>query len=460
MKTTNKLAILLGIVCISLVVAFGSIIYYIFDKYSYVDFYKRLETRVSISARYNLGNDTTNAENLKLLKKQHLEQLENEHEYLIPFSAGMSVVDTAQKYNLPTGFLKEINSKGKAQAKSGNTFFAGSIHSNKKTGNQYYVIVSAGNYYVSHHLLFLRNIIIVGVVLTLLIVLSFSIYFSKHIFDPIREITLKVKKISTENIHHRLSSDNYKSSNEIAELANTFNDLLSRVETAFEIQKNFISNASHELRTPLTSIIGEADVSLLKTRTPEEYQKSLQNVLQQAERLDQISKSLLFLAQTGYKGNAIVFEMVRVDEVIWQTKGLIDKINPANQILVDLSLVPEDPKKLKINGNVQLLHLAFSNILSNACKYSNNSPVTVFIASSNAHVIVTIKDKGIGIPETDLPHIYDPFFRASNTKMFEGYGIGLPLARNVINLHKGMLTVDSKVNVHTTVQIKIPLFKV
>jgi signal transduction histidine kinase len=439
-------------------VLFGSIVYYVFDKYSYVDFYKRLETRVSISARYNLENDTTNAENLKLIRKQHLEQLENEQEYVIPFEAGLSIDETAKKHNLPASLLSDIAANGKAQQKNGNTFFAGSVH--KKDNKQYYVIVSASNYYVSHHLLFLRNIIIVGVVLTLLIVFSFSVYFSKRIFDPIKQITAKVKKISTENIHHRLSSDNYKNSNEIAELTNTFNDLLNRVETAFEIQKNFISNASHELRTPLTSIIGEADVSLLKTRTAEEYQKSLQNVLQQAERLDQISKSLLFLAQTGYKGNAIVFEMVRVDEIIWQTKALIDKINPANKIQVDLSLLPEDPKKLKINGNAQLLHLAFSNILTNACKYSNNSPVTVYIASSDAHVVITIKDRGIGIPETELAYIYDPFFRASNTKMFEGYGIGLPLARNVITLHKGTLTVESEIKVHTTVQIKLPLFKV
>jgi signal transduction histidine kinase len=293
----------------------------------------------------------------------------------------------------------------------------------------------------------------------LLVALFLSIYFARYIFNPIRDITSKVKKISTENIHLRLDNSSYKNSSEIAGLTDTFNDLLNRIETAFEIQKNFISNASHELRTPLTSIIGEADVSLLKTRTPDEYQKSLQNVLQQAERLDQISQSLLLLAQTGYKGTAIVFEMVRVDEVLWQTKALIDKLNPANKVYIDLSLLPEDPKKLKVNGNAQLLHLAFTNIISNASKYSNNKPVAVHIASSDSHVVITVKDNGIGIPAADLPYIYDPFFRASNTTLFEGYGIGLPLARNVIHLHKGILTVSSVVNDNTTVQIKIPLLK-
>lgn len=247
-----------------------------------------------------------------------------------------------------------------------------------------------------------------SIVLLVLIVLSLSVYFSKHIFKPIKEITDNVKQISTENIHLRLEN-NSVNNNEISELINTFNDLLSRIETAFETQKNFISNASHELGTPLTTIIGEADVALLKVRSPQEYEQSLNSILQQAERLDQITKSLLFLAQTGYKGKTIVFEMLRIDEIIWETKGLIDKLNPDNKIFVDLNLLPEDPKKLKVKGNKQLLHLAFANLLNNACKYSNNSPVTVHIASSNTQVVIIIEDLGIGIPEAEMAYIYDPF---------------------------------------------------
>ncbi len=457
MKTQNKLAAILGVVCVAIVLLFGFAIYYFFNNYSYVDFYKRLETRVSIAAKHNLETDTINAVNLLSLKKQHLEELENEREYIIKFTPAFSAADEANKYNLPKSFLQTLATQGKAQAKNGNAFYVGKLYT--EDSGQYLVIVSAENYYVSHHLIFLRNLIAFGILLVVIIVVSFSVYFAKHIFDPINEINNRVKKISTENIHLRLDNENYKSSYEIAELANTFNDLLSRIETAFETQKNFISNASHELRTPLTSIMGEADVSLLKPRQPEEYQQSLQNILVQAERLEQISRSLLMLAQTGYKGTAIVFEKVRIDEILWETRSLVDKINPINKIIIDLSLLPEDPKKLKIKGNKQLLTLAFTNILTNACKYSNNKPVTIFIASSDMHVFVTIKDEGIGIPESDIPYIYEPFFRASNTNLFEGYGIGLPLARNVINLHKGSLTVTSEVNNGTTVQIKLPLMQ-
>lgn len=456
MKTQTKIALLLGILCISIVILFSTIIYYFLNNYSYVDFYKRLETRVRISAKYNFNSDTLDAAYLKSIKNQHLEKLEKEKEYIIKITPQLTLDSLSKKHKLPKTFLEPLLKEGKAKEKDGSFFFAGSKIQNGP--NQHLVIVSAENYYVTHHLIFLRNMLFGSIVLLVLIVLSLSVYFSKHIFKPIKEITDNVKQISTENIHLRLENNSINN-NEISELINTFNDLLSRIETAFETQKNFISNASHELGTPLTTIIGEADVALLKVRTPQEYEQSLNSILQQAERLDQITKSLLFLAQTGYKGKTIVFEMLRIDEIIWETKGLIDKLNPDNKIFVDLNLLPEDPKKLKVKGNKQLLHLAFANILNNACKYSNNSPVTVHIASSNTQVVIIIEDLGIGIPEAEMAYIYDPFFRASNTKLYEGYGIGLPLTRNVINLHKGELLVSSALNAGTKVQIKLPLIQ-
>ncbi|MEA5428504.1 sensor histidine kinase [Arcicella lustrica] len=456
MKTQTKLAIILGFLSTTLVVVFGISVYYFLDKYSYVDFYKRLEARVSISAQYSLNSGTLNAKYLKSLRKQHLETLEKEKEYLIEISPNVSLKDISQKNKLPLNFLISLSKVGTYKEKQGNLFIAGSQY--KKGNKHYFVIVSAENYYVSNHLIFLRTVLIGGISMVILIVAIFSFYFSRHIFDPIRDITVKVKQISTENIHLRLENNIDKSS-EISELTSTFNELLNRIETAFETQKNFISNASHELGTPLTTIIGEADFSLLKPRTSEEYIAAIKNILQQAERLNEITKSLLFLAQTGYKGKAITFEMVRIDEIIWETKSLIDKLNPNNKILVDLRLLPEDPKKLKVKGNQQLLHLAFANILSNACKYSNNKPVTVHIASSNSQVVIMVEDQGIGIPASEIAYIYDPFFRASNTNLFEGYGIGLPLTRNIVYLHKGDLIVSSQVNVGTKVQIRIPLIE-
>ena len=268
-------------------------------------------------------------------------------------------------------------------------------------------------------------------------------------------MTFKVKDISSENLHLRLEGQ-YKSL-ELTELALTFNNVLDRLETSFETQNNFISNASHELRTPLTAIIGEADVTLSKLRKPEEYIETLQVILDEAEKLDQKTKALLFLAQTGYSNNLPVSGKVRIDQLLYDVKETIEKLNKKNKLHIDLSMLPENPLKLRVHGNEQLLHLAFTNIISNGCKYSNFQTVNVSIGATNTHVIVFIKDQGIGIPANEIDFIYDPFFRASNTKNYEGYGIGMPLSRNIIRVHGGQMIVNSVENKGTTVQIKLPI---
>ena len=453
MKTQLKIALVLILTNVIMLLLLCGSIYYFSYNYSYTDFYKRLETRAKISAKYNYDANKIDAQSFKKIRDENLEKLSEEKDYNFQIKQKSDLKAIAQKTALPLSFLKEILQNTKSTLQLNDTFYTGiRYNSNDK---QYLIIVSAKNYYSSHHLIFMRNIILVAVFLIVIFITYLSFYFSKHIFDPIKSITDRVKQISTDNIHLRIDEKN--NDNEISQLISTFNDLLNRLETAFETQKNFVSNASHEFGTPLTSIMGETEVMLMKDRTPEEYKQSLTSILGQAERLNQITQTLLYLAQTGYSNKKVNFEILRTDELLWQTKEMLDKLNPKNNIIIDFSLLPENPLKLKIMGNKQLLYLAFINILTNACKYSNNKTVNVSIAASDNLVFLVFKDQGIGIPESEMQFIYDPFFRASNTRHFEGYGIGLPLSRNIIKIHNGQLLVTSVVNEGTTVQIKFPL---
>ena len=453
MKTQLKIALALILTNVIMLLLLCGSIYYFSYNYSYTDFYKRLETRAKISAKYNYDANKIDAQSFKKIRNENLEKLSEEKDYNFQIKQKSDLKAIAQKTALPLSFLKEILQNTKSTLQLNDTFYTGiRYNSNDK---QYLIIVSAKNYYSSHHLIFMRNIILVAVFLIVIFITYLSFYFSKHIFDPIKSITDRVKQISTDNIHLRIDEKN--NDNEISQLISTFNDLLNRLETAFETQKNFVSNASHEFGTPLTSIMGETEVMLMKDRTPEEYKQSLTSILGQAERLNQITQTLLYLAQTGYSNKKVNFEILRTDELLWQTKEMLDKLNPKNNIIIDFSLLPENPLKLKIMGNKQLLYLAFINILTNACKYSNNKTVNVSIAASDNLVFLVFKDQGIGIPESEMQFIYDPFFRASNTRHFEGYGIGLPLSRNIIKIHNGQLIVTSVIHEGTTVQIKFPL---
>lgn len=452
MKTRTHITLLLFLAFLALVALFGGSVYFFLNKYSYNDLYKRLETRARIAAEHHFSTDTLHAETLLRTKETYLERLPEEKEYLLEPSSREELALTAKRTGIPKDVLETIASEGIGTGKHGETFFAGVRHLHE--GREHWVIVSALNYYASHHLSYLRGLLYGLMVLTGIITLLFFLYFRRHLFDPIARITERLRHISTENMHLRLPEEG--DNKEIRTLVTTANGLLDRMETAFETQKNFISNASHEFGTPLTSIIGEAEVALAKERSTTEYRETIGAMLHQAERLDKIVRSLLFLARTGYTNKTINFSLVRMDAVVWAVKEVMDDLHPGNRITIDLSLLPEDPRKLKVTGNADLLQLAIANIVNNAYKYSSNKPVTVSVTAGDGEVIVLVKDQGIGIPEDELQFIYDPFFRASNTSYFEGYGIGMPLARNVVKLHKGTIKVTSKSGAGTTVQIDLP----
>ncbi len=452
MKTQLKIALILSMTSLIMLLFLGGSIYYFLYNYSFDDFYKRLKTRATIAAQHKFDADNINAESFKLIREKHLERLDQEREYFFKLTEDTTLQEIANQTALPQSFINNIFNKGVDNLKKDETLYAGIKYF--KNENTYIVIVSAKNYYASHHLFYMRNIILAGIILLVIIVSYLSFYFSKHIFDPIKKITDKVKDIGSESIHLRIE-ERYDD-NEINRLVSTFNDLLNRLETAFEVQKNFISNASHEFGTPLTAIMGEAEVMLMKDRSPEEYKQTLKSILEQSERLNQITQTLLYLAETGYRNKVLETELIRTDELVWEAKTILDKLNPSNNIQVDMSLLPDNPKKLKIFCNKSLLLTAITNVLTNACKYSNNKLVTISIASSDKNVLIIIKDIGIGIPSSEMPFIYDPFYRASNTQKFEGYGIGLPLCRNIIKIHEGQLSVFSKVDIGTTVEIKLP----
>jgi len=453
MKTQTKSTLLLLTALFAIIVPFSGYVYLSLSKYSNDDFNRLLEIRVYTAARSELDNKQY--PEVQDIRSNFFEKLPNEKDYYIALNEDIDLAEEAKKLGVPLSFFEEIIRDGDAEYDRGGLYFLGIKYLGEK--GEYIVIASAENYFELHHSAYLFRTLVIAILISLVFSLVLSFYFSKYIFRPLRTITEKVKQISSENLHLRLDRNNKR--DELQELTVTFNDMLDRIETSFETQNNFISNASHELRTPLTAIIGEADVALSKLRQPDEYIETIKVILDEAEKLDKKTRALLYLAQTGFDGKIQRFEKVRMDQLLYDVKETIEKINPKARIQLDMSLLPENPMKLKIKGNTQLMHLALSNIISNAVKYSNNEVVFVSIGASDDKVFIAVKDKGIGIPQGELKYIYDPFFRASNTKSFEGYGIGLPLSLNIIRMHQGEIIVDSIQNGGTTVQIRLPIGK-
>ncbi|WP_421872814.1 HAMP domain-containing sensor histidine kinase [Marinoscillum sp.] len=453
MKIHNKIIYALISIFLIYTLLFSGFIYYSISNYSYTDFYKRLEIRAITAAKITLElpQDVTI---IKELRQDYLEKLPQQKEYFIQIENDQPINWDSIPEEINPELVRNVIRDGAASDNNQNIFFSGIRYESTNDG-EYVVIISAENYFSSHHVAYLRNLLFTSLAYTLILVTMISLVFSRTLIQPINNIIDEVKKIGLENLHLRLKVPEQNDS--LSRLTQTFNDMLDRLETSFETQKNFISNASHELNTPLTTIIGEADLALTKERNKEEYIEAIKIILGEAEKLDQKTKALLLLAQTGYKGKKFTNEIVRTDQLVLDAKETVENINNKASINLDFSSLPDQPEKLKTRGNQQLLKLALCNIVINGCKYSENKPVQVSLGADGDLIHIEVKDVGIGIPDEEMQYIYDPYFRASNAQGYEGYGIGLPLARNIIKIHNGQLFVQSKRDVGTTVHISLPI---
>jgi len=264
----------------------------------------------------------------------------------------------------------------------------------------------------------------------------------------------KAAQISVTNLDLRLSNNGNK--DELAQLANTFNEMLNRLEHSFEAQKHFVSNISHELRTPLSAIITELELSINKDRDIEEYKKAIQNALSDAKKLVRLSNSLLDLAKASYDTSEIGFKQVRVDELLLDARQQVQQANSEYKIDIFFENNFGDEADVLINGNEYLLKTAFVNLFENGCKFSYDNRSKVSISFEDKKIRLEFSDRGIGIPPADLENIFTPFYRGKNKTFADGNGIGLSLTDKIIRLHNGTISVTSQLEKETVFIVDFP----
>ncbi|MDQ6531323.1 HAMP domain-containing sensor histidine kinase [Flavobacterium sp. LHD-85] len=424
------------------------IVFFLFRENNRYHFLKRLDDRAKIVASIHFQKDPEKIKYYKNLQKNGLEELIEEEEYVLKINSHNSF-DYNINLNLPNTFYTNILSTGKDSYERDNKYYLGQIF--QENNQKYIVIVGARDRKGKDTTVYIVKIMLFGGIGFVILAFLLGRFLAKRVIDPVARITKEVKRISASNLHNRLPE--VKNSDEISDLTNTFNNMLDRLETSFEIQANFINNASHELKTPITTIIAEAEIMLLKEREQQEYIESLQNIYSQASRLGNLTESLLKLTQTGYDGQKQVSDIARMDELLLDVKSDLDKIYPDNRVSIKLNFAPEDSNLLLLPCNKPLLELAINNIITNGVKYSDNNEVFVNLTANKEMIKITINDIGIGIPPEDIPHLYEPFFRGKIAAKYIGYGLGLPLASKIIRMHDGELQVQSEQNKGTIVTI-------
>jgi two-component system sensor histidine kinase CiaH len=230
---------------------------------------------------------------------------------------------------------------------------------------------------------------------------------------------------------------------------------LGPIENNLKIQKQFSADASHELRTPLTAMRTEIEVALRSVGSdPKEYEQVLNSNLEEIQRLENISRGLLKLARHE-NNQSVQLDTVKLDQVLTDATK---RLKPAaKQKIVSINYKPTN---FVIRGDQDNLIELFVILLDNAIKYTHpKTGIEIKTQLENKWVVVSVIDQGIGIAPEHLPRIFDRFYRADNSRTknnVDGYGLGLPIARQIVERHHGSIEVRSEVDRGTTVTVKLP----
>jgi signal transduction histidine kinase len=266
-------------------------------------------------------------------------------------------------------------------------------------------------------------------------------FFSGSVLRPIKQVIQETSTIDENNLSFRLSEGN--GHDEISGLLKTLNKLLDRIEVAFKVQKTFVANASHEMRNPLTAITAQLEVSLINDRSPEDYKKIIESVLEDIKDVNNTYNRLLSLARMSGYNTEPDLNSIRIDDSVWIARDKILKVNPDYKVNVLTDNFPDDEKEMYIHANEALLTMALQNLIENACKFSEDKSSDISFVFKKGSISIHINDKGIGIRREELPYIFEPFFRTNNTANVRGHGLGLSIVKRIADLHKAVIKVNS-----------------
>ncbi|MBS1918150.1 MAG: HAMP domain-containing histidine kinase [Bacteroidetes bacterium] len=379
------------------------------------------------------------------------------------YNKSVSIVNKNQAheymYSDTTGDSLFLTKNIIAEARNNGEYFF--PYKNKKAIAIYYnvnssdfvVAVSASDIDGREFLAQLKKILIGALFVSAALSFLGGLLFAKKLISPMARITEEVTLITSKNLSQRIKISNTR--DELSILAQTFNDLLDRLQDSFAIQRRFISNASHELSTPLTSVSSQVEVALQKDRAIGEYKDVLQSIHEDIVELQQLTHSLLDIAKTGSQGS-IDLKEVRLDDLLFKVLTDVQKQNEGFRVLLDFEVFQEDEKLLTVFGNTNLLYIALKNIIENGCKYSDNNQSTVVTAFYDKEAVIKVINKGDVITESDIQNIFQPFFRANNVQNKPGFGLGLTLTRRILALHKGSVSVVSDIEKGTIFTIVLP----
>lgn len=292
------------------------------------------------------------------------------------------------------------------------------------------------------------------VVLLLWVVLSAcaGIYIARRNLSPLKKVAETARGITVSNLDTRICNESLPK--ELQDLARAFEGMLDRLKQSFEGLSNYSANLAHELRTPIAILMGEAEVSLARPRSAEEYRQVIESELEECRHLTRLIGSLQFLAQIDRDEIELNPEEVDVRELVHDAWEFYAPLVEERGI----TLVYEGDERFRCDRG--LLRRVLGNLLHNAIVYNRKGgKVTVAMRRrDDGFTEISIGDTGCGIAPELIPHIFDRFYRTGRSRLMSPMwpGLVLPIAKAIMDLHDGTITVDSELDQGTTFTLRFP----
>ncbi len=441
MNLKQNLALRSTVVCaITLLLVFGGTFYF-FRNYIELQYYRLLDERAMIAGFIYLEKDELSIQNYRDYERKYLQTVSEEIVQIYDDRGVVSFVPEESSFPVSDELLARIRTNGKHHFQHKNRQYSGIFYQDNQ--GDFVIITSGINTRAdgqTRNLLYLMSVFfLIGILINYL----FNIFIANRTFRPFSSVLRKVNEISTDNLHDRLPKP--ERNDELGELVTTLNMFLSRLDQEVSNQKNFLKNISHELKTPLTAIIGRAEIALGQDNA--DFRQVLKKVVHDTIEMKSIIEGLLLLSglQVGGPAQSLTYSRCkfRIDELVWEVLEKLRFKYPKAVFHTAIDVDSRHESSLDLHTYRDLLAIALMNVLDNAIKYSKDDTADILIGMSGDRPVIDIRDNGPGIPIKEQEQVFELFFRGSNIRHIPGQGIGLSLARQIMQFCGYKLTIES-----------------
>jgi heavy metal sensor kinase len=289
--------------------------------------------------------------------------------------------------------------------------------------------------------------------LALVLAASGGIFLARRALEPVDKISQTAQEIGENDLSRRISVN---TKDELGRLAAILNEMIGRLERAFQRQKQFTSDASHELRAPLAVIEAESTLALQKERPASDYQQSLETISQESRRMSSLIDQLLTLARDDAGKEQWNFAPVDLDDLIGNLSADVEVLCQEKGLALELG----ETQHLVVQGDEARLRELFMNLLNNAVRYTASpGTISVSLRRERQMAVVAITDTGIGIPAEEIPFIFERFYQVDKARSPDeaGSGLGLAISKHIAQAHGGKIEVESQVGTGSTFSVWLPV---